>query len=105
MVVSKGRIEQLEEIEKEYIKDKPIIDEAKRELKACQNTMQAYQNAFAQLEHDKEHFDGVVNEEVNKRMEYVKVKAIEFIKAMGLFEKFNKWLEQARQSIKRGLHQ
>ena len=105
MVVSKGRIEQLEQIEKEYIKDKPIIEDAKRELKACQNTMQAYQSAFAQLEHDKEHFDEVVNEEVNQRMRYVKVKAIEFIKAVGMFDRFKQWLEQAGQSLKRGFHQ
>lgn len=95
VVVKKGRLEQLEEIEKKYHEEMPVIEQSKRNLKAASETMVAYTKALKQFEEDKFRFDEKVNEVANRKVILLKDKAIEFIKEMGLWKKFEEFVAKS----------
>ena len=87
-IVNKGRLEELEEIEKKYKIDFPKIERAERDLKVAAETMEAYCKAYEKYQKEKQDFDSAVNEAANKKVSVLKDKAMEFIKKLGLWEKF-----------------
>lgn len=104
MMVSKGRLMQLEEKEKMYDGSIEKIEQAKRDLRAASNAMQAYTKAYAQLQKDKEQFDNKVNQAANEKLKMLKDKALEFIKSVGLWEKFVAWSHRAMEAAKESFH-
>ena len=87
-IVKKGRLEQLEEIEKKYNTDKAKIDQVSRDQKAAAESMEAYLKAYTNLQKDKQDFDKAVNDAANKKVASIKDIALDFIKRSGLWDKF-----------------
>lgn len=94
VVVKKGRLEQLEEIEKKYEEGKRVIEQSHRDLSAASETMQAYTKALKQFEKDRTKFDEQVNEAANRKVFLIKDRAIEFIREMGLWKKFEEFVDK-----------
>ena len=94
VAIKKGRLEQLEELEKKYAEEKSVIEQSHRDLKAATETMRAYTKALKQFEADRSQFDEKVNEVANRKVALLKDKALEFIKEMGLWKKFEEFVDK-----------
>ncbi|MBR1862015.1 MAG: hypothetical protein IJ796_09200 [Lachnospiraceae bacterium] len=90
-IVKKGRLEQLEEIERQFNADKINIDQMKRDQRAAAESMDAYLKAYTNLQKDKQDFDKLVNAAANKKISDLLDKALSFIRSIGLSEKFEAW--------------
>lgn len=101
-VVKKARLEQLEQTEQDYRKEKPMIDQAKRELSAARETIAAAVRKQEALDKREGALDKEVNEAANKKIRLMKDKAFEFIKSLGLWEKFQTFIKKAMQGPKFG---
>lgn len=91
-IIAQGRKEQLESIEKKYIEGKKDIDIAKAERLKAKEVFEAYNKAYKSLQNDKTRFEEKVNEAANRKVTAIKDNAVEFIKTMGLWDKFTLWI-------------
>lgn len=103
-MVKKGRLQQLEEKERYYDENVEKIDQAKKDLKAASDAMSAYAKAYQKLQKEKENFEETVNQAANRKIELLKNKAFDFIKSVGLWEKFLDWSQKILETAKQGFH-
>ena len=98
-LIKKGRLEQLEQVEMKYQESLPQIEDASRNLKAATEAMHAYMRKVDELEKDKQEFDARVNEAANKKVELISNKAFDFIRSMGLWDKFLHFSDQIIEKL------
>ncbi|MBR5298186.1 MAG: hypothetical protein IKU29_10035 [Parabacteroides sp.] len=98
-VANKAYIEQLEETARKYREEKPLIDQAKRDINAANKEFEAYSVALQNLEQREADFDAAVNEAAIKKLDSIKDGAITFIKESGLFSTFKSWLSSIQSSL------
>ena len=98
-LTKKARIEQLEETEQKYKEDRPLIEQAKKDIKQAKEVMETAEKLQKQLKEDRADFDKKVNEAANKKVLFLKDKALGFIRAKGLWAEFTAWVERLSQKI------
>lgn len=94
VMVNKGRLSELEQIEAIYNKEKTLIEQAKRDLTAAGNTFEAYDKAMKGLQNDRANFDTKVNQAANRKLNVSKNNANAFIVAYGLTDAFKQYCSQ-----------
>ncbi len=101
-MVKKARLEQLEQTEQTYKQEKPLIEQAKRNLSAARETMAAAVRKQEAVDKEKADFESAVNEAANRKVASLKDHAIEFIRNMGLWEKFTNFVEKITHKMHHG---
>lgn len=104
-VINKGRLVQLEEIEKKYKEQEVIINQARHDLKAASETMKAYSTAYNNYQAEKEDFERRVNEEANKKVQFMRDNAVLFIRQKGLWELFLEWVQALAEKLSMSIRQ
>ncbi len=97
-IINTGRLEELETIEQKYKEDLPKIERAERDLKAAAESMKAYSKAYERYQKEKIEFDKTVNDAANKKVDLIRDKTVEFIKSLGLWERFELYQENPIQA-------
>lgn len=92
VLVNKGRLSELEQIEAAYKGEKVLIKKAKKDIKAATNTFEAYDKAYKSLQKDRARFDSKVNEAANRKMRIANNSATSFIVAAGLADAFQQYI-------------
>lgn len=98
-IIKKGRLEQLEETEKKYQEAIPQIQESRRTMKAATGAMSVYLSKVEEFEKEKQNFEQIVNEAANKKVDAMKNKAFDFIKSLGLWDRFLKFTEAVVEKL------
>lgn len=103
-LVKKARLEELENTEKLYREKLPEIEQAKRDIHAAKAVMQSYSQIYTQLQKDKENFEEKVNQAANEKVKLLKDKALDFIRSIGLWDKFLSWSKKTIEKAKQRIH-
>ncbi len=111
VLAKKARIEQMEETERRYKDEKPLIEQAKKDMIAVEEAKKDVKTKEEKLEHEQEElrrrkarFDEEVNYAANKKVSIMKDHALLFIKAKGLWEEFKAWIEKMINKATAGQH-
>lgn len=97
VLINKGRLLQLEELEKEYFSVKDKITSASREVEIAKDTIKKYSTMYSQYVEMKNNIENEINKLANKKVEALQSEAISFIKKNGMQEAFEKW--HTRESV------
>lgn len=101
VIISKARLEQLEETESTYKKDLKMVEEYRTQNSKALEAMKAYSVAYKSLKERTERFEQEVNAAANRKLAEVHDRAIEFIKAKGLWQEFKDWVRQCLRHVAR----
>lgn len=98
-VVSKARLKQLEDIERTYEREKPLIHKAKRDIARAATMFETYEKKYDELVQMQFNEQMRVNELANKKIKEMKKNALAFIRANGLWEAFTAFTEKHGRSL------
>ena len=99
-VVKKAYLKDLQQRASLYDEYKEKIDEHNRDIQSAKDAMEAYSKAYSKLERDREELADRVNESANRKSNFLLKQVYQFIKEMGLWDKFQVWLKEQVQTIK-----
>ena len=101
VLINKGRLSELEQIEAAYKGEKVLIDKAKKDMQSAKNTFEAYDSAYKRLQNDKAEFDKKVNEAANQKMKLARNVESKFIVASGLADAYMTFVEQTQKEAEK----
>lgn len=103
IIVPKGRIKQLEDIEKAYAKIMADTEKSQRDTIAARAALEKYAVMFSELERKQQAIDLEINREANRKVKSYRDEMRQFMVARGLLPEFERYQNELQQSMEQVL--